>query len=184
MTGFHQGDPLASLLFALTLHPIVERIKLKVHNLLAHEWYLDDGGMAGKREELQMVLDLVMRHGPPRGLILSTAANCTRPKSTVWYPSATAVRPTNPDPLNRGIPLVQEDGIVLLGSPIGSKVFEKQAIEVRIDKVGELCSRLPLMEDAQSEYVLLRSCPIPRLCSPYAQQILSIIKICGKTLTT
>ena len=57
MTGFHQGDPLASLLFALTLHPIVERIKLKVPNLLAHEWYLDDGGMAGKREELQMVVD-------------------------------------------------------------------------------------------------------------------------------
>ena len=108
--------------------------------------------------------ELIFGHEPPRGLILSTAANCTRPKSTVWYPSATAVRPTNPDPLNRGIPLVQEDGIVLLGSPIGSKVFEKQAIEVRIDKVRELCSRLSLMEDAQSEYVLLRSClSIPKI---------------------
>ena len=53
---------------------------------------------------------------------------------------------------------MQEDGIVLLGSPIGSKVFEKQAIEERINKVRELCSRLPLMKDAQSEYVLLRSC--------------------------
>ena len=24
--GFHQGDPLASLLFSLTLHPIIDRI--------------------------------------------------------------------------------------------------------------------------------------------------------------
>ena len=37
LTGFHQGDPLASLLFALTLQPIVERKKLKVPNLLVHE---------------------------------------------------------------------------------------------------------------------------------------------------
>ena len=76
----------------------------------------------------------------------------------------TAARLTNPDPLNRGIPLVQEGGIVLLGSPIGSKVFEKQAIEERMNKVKELCSRLALMKYAQSEYVLLRSClSIPKI---------------------
>ena len=73
--------------------------------------------MAGKLEELQRVVDIILEHGPSRGLILSTAANCHRPKSTVWYPLATAVQLTNQDPLDRGIPLVNQDGIVLVGSP-------------------------------------------------------------------
>ena len=157
-TGFHQGDPLASLLFSLTLQPIVDRIQQQVPTLLANEWYLDDGGVAGKLEELQRVVDIILEHGPSRGLILSTAVNCRRPKSTIWYPSATAAQFTNQDPLERGIPLVNEDGIVLLGSPIGSREFEKHAINKRIDKVREISDMLPLMKDAQAEYVLLRSC--------------------------
>ena len=157
-TGFHQGDPLASLLFSLTLHPIVERIQRRVPNLLANEWYLDDGACAGKREELRAVVDIILRHGPARGLLLSTSAISQNPKSTVWYPSPTAALLSNPDPLDRGIPLIVEDGIVLLGSPIGSRVFEKQVISRRIDKVRDISEMLPLMKDAQCEYVLLRSC--------------------------
>ena len=114
--------------------------------------------MVGRLEELRKVVDIVMEYGPARGLILSTAANSLRPKSTVWYPSATVAQLSNPDPLNRGILLVKEEGIVLLGSPIGSRDFERQIIQKRIDKVSEISDRLPLMQDAQSEYVLLRSC--------------------------
>ena len=158
-TGFHQGDPLASLLFSLTLHPIVERIQLRVPILLANEWYLDDGACAGKREELRAVVDIILRHGPARGLILSTSAITQSPKSTVWYPPTTAALLSNPDPLDRGIPL-----IVLLGSPIGSRVFEKQVISRRIDKVRDISEMLPLMKDNQSVYVLLRSClSIPKI---------------------
>ena len=163
-TGFHQGDPLAGFLFSLTLHPIVEMIQQQVPTLIANEWYLDDGGVAGQKEELQAVVDILLHHGPARGLILSTAANCPRPKSTIWYPCPTAAHLTNLDPLDRGIPLVIEDGIVLLGSPIGSIEFEKQAINKRIDKVREISEMLPRMKDAQSEYVLLRSClSIPKI---------------------
>ena len=35
--------------------------------------------------------------------------------------------------------------------------FERQVIEKRIDKVRDISDRLPLMQDAHSEYVLLRS---------------------------
>ena len=106
-----------------------------------------------------------MGYGPARGLFLSTAANSPRPKSTVWCPSATAAQLDNLDPLNRGFLLVkEEEGIVLLGSPIGSREFEREAIERRIGKVREISDRLPLMQDAQSEFVLLRSClSIPKI---------------------
>ena len=136
----------------------MERIQLRVPNLLANEWYLDDGACAGKREELRAVVDIILRHGPARGLLLSTSAISQSPKSTVWYPSPTAALLSDLDPLDRGIPLIVEDGIVLLGSPIGSRVFEKQVISKRIDKVRDISEMLPLMKDAQSEYVLLRSC--------------------------
>ena len=59
---------------------------------------------------------------------------------------------------------MMEEGIVLLGSPIGSIEFEKEAINKRIDKVMEITEMLPLMQDAQAEYVLLRSClSIPKI---------------------
>ena len=47
--GFHQGDPLASLLFSLTLHPILKMIVQRLPNLPIQGWYLDDGGIAGNR---------------------------------------------------------------------------------------------------------------------------------------
>ena len=117
---------------------------------------MDDGAVAGRREELQQVVDIILEYGPPRGLNLSTAATSSRPKSTVWCPHATVN--DDLDPLDRGIPSIQEDGIILLGSPIGSSEFERQAINTRIDKVEELTASLHLMQDAHCEYVLLRSC--------------------------
>ena len=156
--GFHQGDPLASLLFALTLQPIIHRIVRVVPNLLANEWYLDDGVVAGKKEELQQVVDIVLEFGPARGLHLSTATTVPPPgkaKSTVWCPYSTN---DQPDPLERGIPRVEEEGIILLGCPIGSHRFVTEAIKQRIDKLETITDKLPLLKDPQVEYVLLKSC--------------------------
>ena len=116
-TGFHQGDPLASLLFSLTLHPVIEQIKRENPHLLLNEWFLDDGVLIGKKQELQAAIDIIEEQGPSRGLYLS------RSKSTVW--SASTILP--PDPLERQIPVVDDEGIVVLGSPVGSKVFEKES---------------------------------------------------------
>ena len=73
--GFHQGDPLASLLFALALHPIVKIISERVSILRVHTWYLDDGSMVGSTEQLRQVVDIVQELGPTRGLHLSTASS-------------------------------------------------------------------------------------------------------------
>ena len=156
--GFHQGDPLASLLFSLTLHPIVERISREVPGLKLNEWYLDDGAVAGRRQQLQQVVDILLNHGPARGLHLSTTVTVPPPgkaKSTVWSPhSASSVA----DPLERGIPSIEEEGIILLGCPIGSHAFVSDAIQERIRKVELATDKLPHLKDAQVEYVLLRSC--------------------------
>jgi hypothetical protein len=155
--GFHQGDPLAFLLFSLTLQPIVEKIQQVIPDLEANVWYLDDGALAGTREQLQRAVDIILQDGPARGLFLSTAATISppsKPKSTVWSPHD---RSDDDDPMERGIPRVQTDGIVLLGSPIGSREFAEQTIRKRITKINETTNKLLLLQDAHSEYVLLRS---------------------------
>ena len=117
--GFHQGDPLASLLFSINLQPVVDMIKQEVPDLKLQVWYLDDGTIIGKKEDLQKAVDIILREGPARGLFLSTANTVhppLLPKSTVWSPNNTS---TSDDPLERGIPLIKDSGIVLLGTPVG-----------------------------------------------------------------
>ena len=147
--GFHQGDPLAGLLFSLNLHPVITKIGEEVPNLKLNEWYLDDGDLAGTKESLTQAVDIIKQEGPPRGLYLSTR------KSTVWCPS-------NPngmeDPLNRGIPSIRENGITILGSPVGSPQFIRERIQSKVDKIREITNKLPLLQDAHTEFVLLRSC--------------------------
>ena len=53
-------------------------------------------------------------------------------KSAVWCPHSAG---TLADPLDRGIPKVEEEGILLLGCPIDSHAFVSKAIEERIRKV-------------------------------------------------
>ena len=60
-------------------------------NIKLNAWYLDDGTIIGKVEELQQVVDILVEEGPARGLVLSTADTVTapeKPKTTVWSPAA------------------------------------------------------------------------------------------------
>ena len=92
--GFHQGDPLASLLFSVNLQPVIEMIRHEVPTLKLNAWYLDDGVLVGRKEELQLVIDILLREGPARGLHLSMT------KSDVWCPSD--IFGIGEDPLDRG----------------------------------------------------------------------------------
>ena len=80
------------------------------------------------RRSSSRVVDIVMEHGPAGGLGLSTAASSPKRTLTIWCPSATHSATLNPDPLDRMVPLIMEEGIVLLGSPIDSREFERITI--------------------------------------------------------
>ena len=71
--GFHQGDPMAPLLFSLTLQPVVDIIQglrdEEGNKLKLHVWYLDDGVFIGTREMLAQVVDIIEREGLGRGLV-------------------------------------------------------------------------------------------------------------------
>ena len=154
-SGFQQGDPIAAILFALVKQPVINIIEEEVPRLKAHAWFYDDGVAAGAREQLAAVVDILRREGPARGLHLSST------KSTVWCPRA-AGEAGEEDPLGRGIPRVKEEGIRLLGAPVGSSRFvgeELAKVAARVDRITAL---LPDMADPHTEFVVLRN----TLCLP------------------
>ena len=155
--GFHQGDPLAALLFSLVLQSLVNLIKERVPSLMLNAWYLDDGTLIGTVEELQAVVDMVKVEGPPKGLILSTAATSAPapPKSTIWSPGHVGGAE---DPLDRGLERVTAEGVTLLGAPLGSPAFVEESLKHKVQKVEEITGLLPLLEDPHTEFTLLRSC--------------------------
>ena len=150
--GLHQGCPLSGHLYGLAQQPILEAIEAEVPSLDAHVWYHDDGNAVGTVEELAKVVDIVRREGPRRGLHLSAAKD----KSTVW--SASCLGPGEADPLQRGIPRVEEAGVILLGTPVGSTDFVKAAFESKLEKIRSLTSLLSGLHQPHVEFVLLRSC--------------------------
>ena len=81
MLGFLQGDPLAVLLFALDLHPVIVRIKEEVPTLRTNAWFLDDGLLAGQRVEVREAVRIILEEGLRRGLHLSTGSQCQETQS-------------------------------------------------------------------------------------------------------
>lgn len=60
-------------------------IEEEVPDLDVNAWYLDDGDLAGTKEQLQQAVDLLLREGPPRGFVLSVRENVTfLPSQSPW----------------------------------------------------------------------------------------------------
>ena len=107
-SGVQQGDPLGPLGFALTLQPIVERIKAEVQGLNINAWYLDEGTLCGTPDDLVEALWIVEEEGPARELLLNRA------KFLFYIPEDgdSSYNPLPPD-----IPTT-ETGFILLGCPV------------------------------------------------------------------
>ena len=75
-----QGDPLDPLGFALTLYPLVERIRAEVPSLALNSWFLDDDTLVGPPEDLSAALEIVESEGPSLGL------NLKHSKSLLFVP--------------------------------------------------------------------------------------------------
>jgi hypothetical protein len=141
---------LVGLLYCLGLHPTVKEIGHQVPNLHLNTWFFDDGSITGTKQDLQFVVDYLLREGPAKGIFLNKG------KSLVWCgPNS----PPHPDPLERGIPRSDNRGIQLLGVPVGEPSFMTSGVDIRINFIAALLkSTFPKLEDPQIQFCLLRSC--------------------------
>ena len=102
--GVQQGDPLGPLGFALTLQPIVERIKAEVPDLTLNSWYLDDGTLLGSAADLVQALNTIESDCPAVGRHLNRA------KSLLFI---LQVEDASSSPLPQDIPVTRQ-GFTLL----------------------------------------------------------------------
>ena len=103
---------------------VLNMIKEEVPGLDVNAWYLDDGDLVGTTEQLQQAVDILLREGPARGLILSVRDNVTlpaEPKSLVWCPLDLHGASGDADPLQRGVPCHRGLGVTVLGAPVGGE---------------------------------------------------------------
>ena len=109
--GIQQGDPLGPLGFALTLHPIFERIREEVPGLALNSWYLDDGTLVGSPDKLSAALNIIERDGPAVGL------NLNRSKSLLFVPKE---EDASISPLPLDIPVASQGLPLLYSREVGS----------------------------------------------------------------
>lgn len=96
------------MVFVLTLHLIVKRIKVKVPNLALDAWYLNDGTLVGSSQDLSAALHIVESINP------STSLHINRGKFLLFIPNTCG---SSLSLLPSEVPVVR-DGSCLLGCPI------------------------------------------------------------------
>ena len=155
--GYSKETPWALYLgFALTLQPIIKKIKDGVLGVKLNAWYLDDGTLCGSPRELAAALKIMEDEGPLRGIHLNRA------KSLLYVPPNCT---STPKPLLQNIPLIM-GGYFLLGSPVGPAALCEAFHLQRVVKVKVCLAMLPNLEDSQMETILLRSClSLPKVSS-------------------
>ena len=134
--------------FALAVHPVIERIKREVPDLLINVLYLDYDTLCGWSGDLLKGLNIIDEEGPSRGLFLN------RNKSLLFVLEDDIF---SQNPLPSVIPITR-DGFVFLGSPVGSQSFCFSYISSGVRKTLDIIPLLSKLKDSQMECVLLRSC--------------------------
>jgi hypothetical protein len=153
--GTQQGDPLASLLFALVIHPLAEKIESMAGIKLA-KFFLDDGNVAGPAAAIKAVLDLMESEvASDRGLILNPAKT-----ELIWRNSVAAARDAHLFPVKYTKRIVGNFSV--LGTPIGTSDYVMRHVEKEImPSLRKAWISIEKLEDRHVALSLLRQSAHP-----------------------
>ena len=154
LAGVQQGDPLGPLLFSLVLHTLVCKVKAAVPGLALNVWFLDDGTLIGKTDDVRAAERIIREEGQALGMDIN------HDKCELWWPSHNPRMHLFPAKIKR----VPTAGVELLGCALGAASFVAAHLEKRVGKAEAALEELALFEDGQVELLLLRSClGLPKL---------------------
>ena len=148
--GVQQGDPLAPLLFCLTIHPIISRLQSEFK-----VFYLDDGTLGGPVEAILQDLQQLELEAAELGLQLNHG------KSELICDEG-STRET----VLQKVPGLRQVGCsqaTLLGSPIGSEEAISDAIRVKTGMLEVMGNRLNLLPSHDALLLLRSSFAIPKV---------------------
>ena len=133
-------------MFALALDPLV--LRLGEIPLLLNVWYLDDGVLCGKAEDIKKALELLQNYCAEIGLELNLA------KCKLFGPGISQFTSFVYDSIPK-VPL--SEGSVFLGVPIGSDSFVEKALDETIKKLEGLIAKVGQLKSNLVKF--LRSVP-------------------------
>ena len=144
-SGVQQGDPLGPLLFSLALWPIIKEVETKIPNLVQHNWYLDDGILAGTHRQLCTALHFLTNLCEGCGLELRIE------KCELWSP-------VNLNAIDTRVKRNSKEGLEILGAAIGNHSFVAASLRKRVNKIEKLLENLAYLDDPYCALGILRSC--------------------------
>ena len=149
--GVMQGDPLAGLYFAIGLKDSLEHIADHLKQDEALFAFLDDIFLVVDLNRVAEVTQVV------KSELGTLNLDIRLDKSHVYSPNT----PIPPDvPV---FPPWSQEGIVVLGTPIGTDKFVNECLNERLGACQLLLDRIPDLDDLQSELLLLRLCANTKL---------------------
>ena len=165
--GGEQGDPRMPGLYALGQHSALLSIHAQLLPTERLHTFLDDVYITNNPESTVPALHIAQE-------VLGTRANVQvhLGKTRAWNaaggepPGLVEAVPVDAhEPPcwtgNWALPPAQQ-GLIVLGSPLGSHEFVVAALAERLSKHDELLARFPAMQDMQSAWLLLLLCAAPR----------------------
>ena len=174
--GGEQGDPLMPSLFALGQHQALVEARARLHPSNTLYAFLDDIYVTGPPEhtagQFAIVREALARHANIQVHLGKTHAwNSAGEEPPGLLEELSPEDPEHPCWTgNWAIPAAQQ-GVVVLGSPIGSREFIATKLAQRLEEQDRLLSRIPLVPNLQSAWLLLLYCAAPR--STYLLRTLS-----------
>ena len=148
--GVLQGDPLAPLLFCVTIYPLVSQLKSELG-----VWYLDDGTIEGVTEDVKHDLEVVVREGAALGLLLNERKSEVICKDTAARDSILSSIP--------GAQVIDPASASLLGSPIGDTDSTSDAIFRKTQLLRTMGEKLQYVSAHDALLLLRNSLAIPKL---------------------
>ena len=166
--GGEQGDPLMPALFALGQHAALVAAKNDMHHDDLLVAFLDDLYAVTEKDRTRKTFDIVTtaveKHAGIRTnlgkLQLYSEAGGDPPPGFEEFQEKRAENEGRIWTSN--CPQLQDRGIVVLGSPLGTVEFCEAFAVKRIEKEQKFLDWLPELEDLQVAWLLLYFCAIPR----------------------
>jgi len=148
VNGTQQGDPLGPFLFSIALQSLIMLISKKYPNLSLNVWYMDDGTIAGSKNDISGVIDLILQLGPSLGLKLNLK------KSVIYSPSNS---PFDDTLFSKDIGRAN-GGITTLGCPLGSPEYLSAFFEKKLSKIISPLGKLHVLRNPQIALTILLKC--------------------------